>query len=73
MEEPILDLKGIKFTDLVEAWIIFNQATWDKAKKEENDIKRLGRRISKLEEKIELEISDQKKIQLAKGLCYEIQ
>ena len=58
IEKPILDIKRTKLTDLVEACIVFNQATLDKAKKEESDILRLERRILELEEEVELEKSN---------------
>lgn len=53
VEEHILDLKKNKLSDLLKAGIVFNQSTLNKVKREENDIKRMERRIMELEEYIE--------------------
>lgn len=50
IEEPILDEKRSKLANLVEVGIVFNQATLDKERNEENDILRIERRILELEE-----------------------
>lgn len=55
VEEPILDLKRLKITNLVEDEIVFNQETFEKAKREVKDIKRLEKIVIELEEQLESE------------------